>query len=504
MNRILLAVLACLLTSAIGIGQVDLVYSNVGSGARHGDSIMIFTAATGDRLLAHESESRTGSVVSRPAHVNIGGTDYLYWYDNIADAVVRATDSNGTGVLDPIEMETVFDSAPIGGSWSPDSFRYENGVLLIANDGSASAGSNGIWELTDLNNDGDYDDAGEAVRIVDGTPNTTMIAGQAISIDDIESADYLGDGSIVFYEDDNEILLRYDPATGLIGNWLNYQGLNATAALTLNPDFMSGALPATSGDLDRVTVDTSTTPATVYVTTNFATLNPYIFRCVDVNGNGTVNDAGEVTLWYDGTVAPTPTMGHDDIMWYQGSIYGSHEDPATSTGDFFQLTDINGDGDAMDAGEQVILGGLASDNDPTMLAVTPVPAGTFGNSTCNEVDLAPVSYPSAGGNLVFNLSEIPTSHQGVGAMGFVAISGTAGGNANVGGCIGGLTIDSLTNYQLANWFTDFSTGPIVNVSEDTAGFNAPPLPAGMSFYYTGILLGGPTTVVTQSRQVIVQ
>ncbi len=87
-----------------------------------------------------------------------------------------------------------------------------------------------------------------------------------------------------------------------------------------------------------------------------------VLRCHDANGDGDYQDAGEVSVFFDPAVALDPTTGlpygsaslgnpNGLTLDMQGWIYVS--DPGT-TRKIFRLKDLDGDGDANDAGESTI------------------------------------------------------------------------------------------------------------------------------------------------------
>jgi len=83
-------------------------------------------------------------------------------------------------------------------------------------------------------------------------------------------------------------------------------------------------------------------------------VNGLIFRCRDLNADGDANDAGEVTTFYDGSLTGGAPLGFDKIVGMSseaGWLYVC-ELRANATRLIHRIADLNGDGDAMDAGEQ--------------------------------------------------------------------------------------------------------------------------------------------------------
>lgn len=496
--------------------QVDLIWTNVSSvvPASYHDCVVILPAGGVQRPLAQETTAgsgvsstaplNTGSVINRPFHRQINGRNYLYFFDNIVDRLFRGWDENANSVIDPIEFEPLWDISATG-NISPDSVQFHNGRIVLSND--AGSGTRGVWLLEDLDGNGDYYGVGEATQIVNGgsAGSTMLVQGVVVSSDDIDGAALLGNGDVIFYEDDDEIIYRWDSTTGTINTWLRYQSLGATAALPGNADFGT-ILPPVSGDMDRITVHHAATPEIIYLAVDFNSSEPLVFTAQDFNADGDVNDSGEVGLFYDGSVAPTPTGATDDIYWFQGSLFLSHEDSASS-GSFIQLTDTDGNGQAMGVGEQTVLATLPPGDDPTMLGFLVVPAGTFGSNSCVAFDMVDTGISSAGNVLSFTLKDIPLSSQGVGLQGFVAASGTGGGNVTIApGCVAGFTFDALTTWQFTNAAAAFLTGPVGGSTATTPGFSVGPgAPVGLELFFTAALFdaSGLVTAVSQSRSITV-
>lgn len=114
-------------------------------------------------------------------------------------------------------------------------------------------------------------------------------------------------------------------------------------------------LPAASGAI-------ATTPSALFVA---RTDQPIVLRAADLNGDGDALDANEVTLyaeWAGGSPAPTfsAVAGAADGVLYVAD---------SANGRLLRLEDTNGDGDALDFGELLVVGdGLTS---PVSLAVRP-------------------------------------------------------------------------------------------------------------------------------------
>ena len=196
----------------------------------------------------------------------------------------------------------------------------------------------------------------------------------------------------------------------------------------------------------------------------------------------------------------------DDIEWLNGRLYVSHEFPVSSQGpcQFVQLTDNNNDGDAMDVGEQVIVGGTLASDDPTVIGITAVPSGFFAPTGCVSADLRNNGMVPAGGTLTLTFADIPASLQAPTTLciGTLSLTGDFG-IPLPGGCILGLFPDALTNSTISFLIGSGPTGRSFAVP----GLPYPPLPVGTLVYTAGFFLDLNTLTfpsVTHSAVVRVQ
>ncbi|MEM6671895.1 MAG: hypothetical protein AAF726_03570 [Planctomycetota bacterium] len=108
------------------------------------------------------------------------------------------------------------------------------------------------------------------------------------------------------------------------------------------------------------------------------TTEDFVLRLFDLNGDGDAEDAGEAVVWFDGTsgnptgVEITSGRGQwrdaDGVHWVASANTGGGGNDA-----IVRLEDLNGDGDANDAGEQrefavFASGGSVGDSIPTAIA----------------------------------------------------------------------------------------------------------------------------------------
>lgn len=496
--------------TSLARAQVDILYTNISSTAGNYTDCVALWNASGQRPFAQQSHgaTATGSVRKMKART-VGGINYLYWYDIIVDDLVRGTDRNRNGVIDPTEFEKVFDQpASSDGSIDEDGGVWWNGI------GATAIGE--LWRLQDLNNDGDCLDAGESTQVVAGpTVDLPNVGVLGVSSNNITGVVMMANGDCVWYPKGTTALpthaLIRTTAAGVSSLYMApvYNLITRSPALPTNPDF-GGSLPASinANPLDRLAVDRANDA--VFAAVNFtsaAPQQPWIFRCKDSNADGDANDAGEVTLFYDGTTGPVPMTSIDDIEWLNGRLYVSHENPIpTGPSVFVELVDLNNDGDAMDAGEQTVLGSTSASpvDDPTVIGITAVPAGFFGPTGCVNADLRDNGMVAAGGSLTLTFGDIPLALQTPTTLCIGALSLT--GDVGVplpGGCIIGLFPDALTTSTISFLI---AAGPTTR-TQALPSLPYPPLPAGLRVYAAGFFVDVGTlaiTGVTHSNVMVVQ
>ena len=472
--------------------QADILYTNISSTAGEYHDCITLWNGVANRPLAQESNPnnprKATDSVRKMRHRVVGGKSYLYWHDIIPDQILRATDSNFNGVLDPAEFETLYSY----GGGSDGSLDEHQGVWWGCLGAASVLTQYGLWKFTDLTNDGDFLDAGEATQMAK-PPSITATGGYTVSVGNPTACAVLPSGDCIWFERLSAVWYRTTPA-GVHSVWLVYRTPTGgiTPAPLPNPDFGT-TLPAIPTDwFDRAAVDPAT--GTVYLAPNFsqsAGVN-YVYRCRDLNVDGDVNDAGEINVFYNG-VTSSPKWGPiDDIDWLQGAVYLSYEiDPALDPGSqFVRLQDLNADGDAMDAGELSSLGRTASTDDPTEIGVIAVPAGTFGSS-CVNVDLrsSQAITSTAAGSVTFTLGDIPTSRWNENTRGYLLLSLTGAAPVPLPiapfGCIVGITIDPMLTATLGAFFG----GPITGATQAIGTLPYPAgIPIGTKLYFSSFLL----------------
>lgn len=173
----------------------------------------------------------------------------------------------------------------------------------------ADQGRDEIILATDLNGDGDTNDAGEVATFFSGANASGLVAptGNVFTMTQAASGDvYIGDGgtdSVYRLRDRNN-----DGTAQGVGEaqvWLSGSG-NASGISLQTPN---GIAEGPDGAIYVVEADTSGRP-----------LGDWVYRTVDGNGDGDVNDAGEVTRWLD-LKAVNPTASAFEIRFEGDTAY---------------------------------------------------------------------------------------------------------------------------------------------------------------------------------------
>lgn len=349
------------------------------------------------------SDGTLGTLSTQEQHGVIvrdeGGVSVAYWNDRKAPGIYRATDANMNGLIDAGE-ETLFrDTAALD---DPNADFFEGG-LAFAGDGSIWYTTNwdnftphtGVYRLMDMNGDGDAADVGELQKMAEvGSGLTTPNAGGPVAVDMAEftrisgynsgivgwtGSDSFGDDFALYSFQD----LNGDGDIQDLGeaiNFMNPSGKNP--ALDQNVDFASGLLrnqeswdqstfppvqnsynrfryvvTLNEGGKDVIYIGSDASDTSAYSQNEAGDgLNGLIYRCEDLNLDGDANDAGEVTLFFDGSL----TTGFNAFPKIVGmAAHGSslYVGALTNSSVVWRLEDLDGNGTAMDAGE--LDGGLS-------------------------------------------------------------------------------------------------------------------------------------------------
>ncbi|MCB9892284.1 MAG: hypothetical protein H6833_11590 [Planctomycetes bacterium] len=354
------------------------------------------------------------------------GTRDLFWVDGDLSALVRGRDLDLDGALSASEMNPFVDPASViePAARAVALTSAPSGKLWWSNqDGSQQ----GIYSSQDQNGDGDAMDTGETMAALRGSH---LVANTVVSSYQLRSERI---GAIAFDPSQGGGLLVEDEESGqtLVLRDLNVDGdfedsgevslfaaLSSSGALgaEANPDVLGGALVA-SDAIGGFAVDVSTSPHTYYLlSTESDPLagqdQALVYRAQDRNGDGDVNDAGEVTLFWDGSVGSLgATAIYEATFGIALDSRGVLVTARTASlpvvrHHLILLEDRNGDGDADDEGELSLLHDTNAD---TVLGrPLAVPAG----SLLREAHVVPSSAMRFGSNACLSSSGYPASISG--------------------------------------------------------------------------------------------
>lgn len=297
------------------------------------------------------------------------------------DKLYSARDSNNNGMIEASERKIYYDTNTKWGPSEPNWLAVDsNGWVWWTNSGGSKEG---IYKSKDMNGDGDAEDSGETVAVlvepttvtIENTPNTKNANGnrtlvpnnlQSITFDPTRGEngrficeDETSDQSIAFEDKNNDG--DFEDA----GECYLFCALYASNALSAdkNPDV--GTTLSSSNEIRDHAVDARNPKRTIYylLSADENGANPdaaIIYRGEDKNDDGDVNDKGETTVFWDGSLdSKGATKGYNatlSMALRQGKLYVVSE-WASSPDDHDRLLiieDKNDDGDANDAGETTI------------------------------------------------------------------------------------------------------------------------------------------------------
>ena len=319
------------------------------------------------------------------------GLPVAYWVDDSDDIIYRGVDLDWNGLLEGAEITAFRNSKTIDGSSNADGIALtpDGAVWWSARYNNGSSTMRGVHRMKDLTGNNDANDAGELVTVV--PDNGTVFAPSAVTggLVPVDTENFTritrsGNGVVAYTGfsgnfSNDFCLYRFEDINGDgdvndAGESINFMNaVTKNPSLDRNADFQSGLLR------DLATVDGGGVPTgharLMYLATlneggkdiiyaasdssdtgNYAFnaaaegVNGLIYRCEDLNLDGDANDAGEVTLYFDAS-STSGLVNFPKIVGMDG--WGDSIYVAALTNDtvIYRLQDLNGDGDAMDAGE---------------------------------------------------------------------------------------------------------------------------------------------------------
>lgn len=317
-----------------------------------------------------------------------GGQAVTYFTNDRANGgfrpeLLRGVDVDKSGRLEVDEVTQLIDLRALFGNTSQGA----EGVVLHP-DGS-------VWVLTDFPGGGIVRFQGGVSKIfIDDNVGATQTLNQNgvlanVDTDDFTRATWARTGIISFIDginaDRTEAIFKYEDLDN--DGQLNDQNeltpflipTDINANWAANPDFgtVLPSLKITNGSagqpnqppffvgrLNHLTTRVESGVETYYlgcdssnssqfaVNINGQGLNGLIFRGQDLNLDGDINDAGEVNLFYDGSAITGAALQFNKILGLDTDGTSIYVLSLNGSVCLHRLTDLNGDGDASDAGEQ--------------------------------------------------------------------------------------------------------------------------------------------------------
>ncbi|MEM7061086.1 MAG: Ig-like domain-containing protein [Pseudomonadota bacterium] len=260
----------------------------------------------------------------------------VYVGDGTSDAVYRLTDANGDGdAQDAGEAMIWFSDTNAEGFTLPTPNGVHeggDGAIYIVNAGTGSEPTDAIYRTEDLNGDGDAQDAGESRVWLD-----------LAAINPTSSAfDISFDGDVAYVSDtaggEANVVLRIEDLDGS-------GAITADEVTTFIDDTNTLGVPVDFGN--AVAADGS-----VLVQTGIASAGPAaIWKLTDFNASGSIDSESEAQEIWNATVLPAP------LQTFVSFSIAADEDgriSLTSDSSVLLLSDLNGDGDYLDADETVV------------------------------------------------------------------------------------------------------------------------------------------------------
>ena len=306
----------------------------------------------------------------------------VHWVDSTRDRFRWAGDVDGNGALEAFEERLFRDSKVLDGASRPlDAVWSEDALWWCSDDGVA-----GLFALRDRDGDGDASGAGErAVFLGDGPSHPIEVEGATegfIGTRDVLGLAPAGDGVVAWCAGADELLVRVvdanddgdarDPGEAKL--FLEPTGKRADLpqAEAWRTGGMRNLRVAPNGgfqaygrlsELARARQDgeevwylaCDSNAAGPFGTNVFQQgLNGLVFRGRDLNGDGDLQDVGEVGLYYDGSWTSSASLGFQKVIGMDaldGVVWVAYLDGAAKR--IARLEDRDGDGNAMGSADDV-------------------------------------------------------------------------------------------------------------------------------------------------------
>ncbi|GAB5469960.1 MAG: hypothetical protein Kilf2KO_29900 [Rhodospirillales bacterium] len=263
----------------------------------------------------------------------------VYVGDGTTDSVYRLRDANNDGDAQDAGEAGVWFSADNAAGLStvtPNGIHEgADGAIYIANAGTSSAPQDAIYRTVDLNGDGDANDAGEA---------SVWLDVQSV-IDTAVPFDLSFDGSVAYLNDltgaTSDAIYRIEDKNGDHA----IQGDEVRPFIT---DDMNFGAPVDIASAVGV-------GGSLYTLTWFPPAGEIskLFRLTDLDGSEQIDAQNEAVEVWNADALPE---GFDMFVGFSVAADEDGKVTLTADGNVVSLSDLNGDGDFLDAGETEILG----------------------------------------------------------------------------------------------------------------------------------------------------
>jgi hypothetical protein len=308
------------------------------------------------------------------------GVPVAVWADSSRDWIFCASDENGNGRIEAFEERLFRDTGTLDGKTTAIGLaRQDDGSVWWTSD----AGRIGLFRIADLDGDGLAAAPGELAVLVDGDaphPVETDAGPQVMDSEHVGRLASNGRDVAVYVDGDDEAVFVFADGDG-DGDVLdagesrlfcNASGKNPS--LPRNADWAAGVLrsltaPLSGGGngyarLSHLAVATEQGGDAWYLASDASAGGPYafnqlgegtsglVFRGVDANGDGDLQDPGEVRRFYDGSSTTSLPYSLGTIIGVDacgGSLFVAYVTGAIRR--VARLVDADGDGDAEDPGE---------------------------------------------------------------------------------------------------------------------------------------------------------
>ncbi len=272
----------------------------------------------------------------------------VYYGDGNVDAVFRLHDLNNDGdANDAGEAAVWFDANNADGLAlvTPNGIAEgSDGAIYITNAGTGPVPPDAVYRTVDLNGDGDANDAGEATIWLD--MQTIELAASVPIGTATVPFDIVFDGDVAYI---NDLTGAFDDIIHRVEDQNGDGVITPDEVTPFITDAMNFGAPV---DIASAVQGDSLLTLTWFPSSSVPGSQPVIYRLTDLDGSNDINSADEAVEVWNASALPD---GYDMFVGF--SIDADEDGNVVLTADehVVTLSDLNGDGDYLDAGETTIL-----------------------------------------------------------------------------------------------------------------------------------------------------